>query len=592
MGGFIPEDKIVELYHVANIVEVISEHVLLKKSGKNHWGLCPFHADKDPSFAVSEEKRMFHCFGCGKGGNVFHFLMQFHHISFPEAVRLVAKKYGIPLPSRRLSGAQRRRLDERERLFEINQMAADYLRSCLQDRRAGKPARAYLQARKIGQEIIDRFSLGYAPRGWDNITTYFDGKKMPLAEVERAGLIIAKKRGYYDRFRDRIMFPIVDLNDQVVGFGGRCLDDSLPKYLNSPETPIYHKSRTLYGLPMAKTACRESGVAFVVEGYFDVLALHCHGIHNVVGTLGTALTQYHARILKSCAERIILVFDSDQAGIKAAQRCGPLFEEEKVDARVMRLPEGTDPDSFVFETGPERFYELADQAVDMTEFLMAVAIEKYGLSLSGKVKIVETLMPSLAALTDSVRRAVRVRQLSQRLDIDESAILEKLRHSVGKNRKAQDTTSAQGQGARLEETIIAMMLQSPDIFADVDMREIIEGIETASLKELGEMILERSTTGMMDQAIDLIGQTEEPEMRNLISLLSVTPDHWDEKTCLKILGQYKNHLRKKQEKALLRKIKDAEKAEDHVLLDKLLQEMQQHVRQRRASSISATTKGC
>ncbi len=389
MAGFIPEEKIDDIRNTADVVDVVSAYVALKKTGKNFLGLCPFHAEKTPSFTVSPEKQIFHCFGCGQGGNVFSFVMQYNNLSFPEAVRFLAQRYGIQIPTRQMSTGEKRRFQEKDGLFELNRQALAYYRNVLLETSAGKHGRDYISKRQMTPEVIDRFGLGYAPEGWRNLVQYFSKKGVGLNDVERAGLIIAKKGTHYDRFRDRIIFPILDIHEKVVGFGGRCLDDSLPKYLNSPETPLYHKSRILYGLHAAKKACRQTGSVFVVEGYFDVLALFCHGIKNVVATLGTALTRDHLRILKGYAQRVTLVFDSDEAGMKAAERTLSLFMEEKVSVRVMVLPEGQDPDSFIFEVGRDGFDERAEQALDLMSFLLESAINKHGLSPQGKVRIVD-----------------------------------------------------------------------------------------------------------------------------------------------------------------------------------------------------------
>jgi DNA primase len=583
VGGFIPDDKIAEVRDSANIVDVISQHVSLKKAGKNHVGLCPFHADKDPSFTVSEEKQIFHCFGCGQGGNIFSFLMQYHNIGFPEAVRMLAQKQGIVVSMGNISPEQKHQLKEKEKIFHINGLVAKYFRQSLLKSPSGKVARDYLNKRKMTSQVIDLFSLGYAPPGWENVKNYLASKKILLTDAEKTGLIIPKKKGYYDRFRARIMFPILDIQNRIVGFGGRCTDDSLPKYLNSPETPVYHKSRSLYGLPMAKDSCRHSGTVFLVEGYFDVLALNCHGIHNVVAALGTAVTRQHIRILKGYARKVILVFDSDEAGMKAAERSLPLFVEEKVEAYVMTLPEGKDPDSYIFETGTEKFMHLADNASDMMAFLVNSAIKKHGLSLQGKIRIVDTLRGPLAALPDRVSRAVYVKELAERLEIDESAILEKIRDATRKS-----TTKAplpRGKNvSRLEETLIAMMLQSPDVFSDYDTQEIVDSLETPALRTLGKLILDKYRANEMFVGADLISEVKDPKIRKIISSLSVGGKAWDHESCKKIIVQYKNNLRKRQERALLKKIRAAEKADNQILLTQLLKEKQKGVQERSLTS--------
>ncbi len=579
MGGFISDDKIAEVRIAANIVDVVSQDVSLKKGGKNFLGLCPFHAEKTPSFSVNEEKQIFYCFGCGQGGNVFNFLMLYHSMGFPEAVRLLAKRYGIQIPDKKMSVGQKRRMEENDRLFDINKEAVVFFRRSLEKTSSGKHAREYLARRRITPEVTDRFMIGYAPRGWQNAVDFFSSKRTSLADMEKAGLIIAKKNGYYDRFRDRIVFPILDIHERVVGFGGRSLDDSLPKYLNSPETPVYHKGRTLYGLPAAKAECRRSGSVFVVEGYFDLLALRCHGIDNVVATLGTALTRQHIRILKGYAKQVILVFDSDAAGMKAAERSLPLFGEEMVDVRIMSLPVGHDPDSYVLEAGRDRFLKRAASALDVMEFLIAGAIKKYGLSLQGKVRIVEALRGPLGSLADKVSRAVYVKHLSERLDIDESAILEQVRNAVGGDDRGKPKTRVSDR-SKLEEALVAIILQSPDILSGYDARAIIEGIETDELRQLGRIILERNKENRRAVGADLISETDDPRIRNLISSLSVEEKAWDESSCLKVLGQYVTHLRRKQEKELSRKIKKAEQANNETLLHELLAEKQRRVNER------------
>jgi len=579
LAGFISDDKVADVRNAANIVDVISEYVALKRAGKHFLGLCPFHAEKRPSFTVSQDKQIFHCFGCGQGGNVFTFVMQYHNLGFPEAVRFLAQKYGIEIPTRDMSPAQKRKFEVRERLLELNQEAADYFKRVLLETTLGRRGRDYLSKREMTQEVIDRFALGYAPKGWHNLVEYFSRKRVSLDDVETAGLVIAKNKGYYDRFRDRIIFPIFDIHERVVGFGGRSLDDTLPKYLNSPETPVYHKSRSVYGLHVAKKTCRQSGSVFIVEGYFDLLALYCHGIKNVVATLGTALTQEHIRILKGYAEQVKLVFDSDEAGMKAAEQSLPLFMKEKLCARVMILPEGNDPDSYISKVGSDGFCQRAEQALDLMEFLVVSAIKRYGLSPEGKVQIVDVLKGPLSSLVNSVSRAVYIKDLAERLDIDESAILEQVRTSTHKEKKTVSLAKPQ-HGSKLEETLVAMMLQCPQILSRFNVREIVEGLETMVLKRVGQMILDGVEANQPVTGADLIAQAQDVETRNLISCLLLEETSRDHDSCLKIVGQYRARLRKQEERLLLRRIREAEKANNQKLLQQLLAEKQERAQQR------------
>ncbi|MBW1795574.1 MAG: DNA primase [Deltaproteobacteria bacterium] len=578
MAGFIPEDIIAHVRDAANIVDVIAEYVALRKTGKNFIGLCPFHADKKPSFTVSEEKQIFHCFGCGQGGNVFSFLIQHNNLSFPEAVGFLAQKYGIEIPTRKMSPTQKKELKEKERLFKINKEAADYFKGILSHPSSGKQAREYLGKRQMTPEVIDRFMLGYAQQSWTGLTQYFSRRGVPRDDLEKTGLVVAKNGRYYDRFRDRIIFPIVDIHETVLGFGGRCLDDSLPKYLNSPDTPVYHKSRTLYGLHVAKEACRQSGSVFIVEGYFDLLALHCHGIQSVVATLGTAMTRQHVRIMKGYARQMILVFDSDEAGIKAAERSLPLFLEEKVDPRILILPEGKDPDSYVFEVGADGFLKATEKALGVMPFLIASAIKKHGLSLEGKVRIIEALKGPLGSLLDGVSRSVYIRDLAERLDIDESAILEQVRASATKDKKAVSSPKPR-HNSKLEEALVAIMLQCPEMVSGFNPQEIVEGFETVELKELGRMILQKSSSDRPVTGADLIAQTDDAQIRNLISSLLMEEIQTDSDSCHKILRQYQARLRKRRIRLLSKKIKEAERTNNQELLNQLLAEKQEWAQQ-------------
>jgi len=337
LAGLIPEDKIEEIKNAADIVDIVSETVALKKAGQNHIGLCPFHSEKTPSFTVSPAKQIFHCFGCGAGGNVFRFLMKQQGFSFPEAVRMLARRYGVDLPERELSPAQRKRLDELDRIKRVNQVAGRFFQRCLTETRPGKRALAYLERRGLDRAALEKYQLGFAPAGWDNLVKHFTRKRVPFQLAEKTGLVVPRKNrdGFYDRFRDRVIFPIFDTGGALIGFGGRVMDDSLPKYLNSPESPVYNKRRSLYGINWARGFCREQQAVYIVEGYLDLLKLHTNGIENSVATLGTALTPEHIKMLKGCVGegRMILVYDSDQAGLNAAYRSLDLFLKPSVPAR-------------------------------------------------------------------------------------------------------------------------------------------------------------------------------------------------------------------------------------------------------------------
>ena len=591
MAIFIPEDKILEIKNAADIVELVSEVVHLKKAGKNFVGLCPFHTEKTPSFTVSPEKQIFYCFGCGAGGNIFSFLMKNEGLAFPEAARSLARRYGIDIPRRSLTPEQKKRMGERESLLKINQQAMDFFSRALRSDRSGQAAMSYLNKRGLSSEIIDRFNIGYAPRGWDNLLNFFSKMGVSLARVEKSGLILSKKggRGYYDRFRDRIIFPIIDVNHAVIGFGGRVLDDTLPKYLNSPETAVYNKSRSLYGLHLSKDKCRKAQTVYIVEGYLDLLTLHQQGIENAVATLGTALTAEHVRMLSRYVPRMILVYDSDEAGIRSALRCidifwkehvdfsrGDVFREEKADTHILVLPDGHDPDSYVREKGAGSFEKAASHAPGIISFLIEQSISMHGLSTEGKIRVVTDLQGPLAAINDNVARTLYIKQLAERIGLEENIILEKVRTDSSvkeKNDIGRQTAKANHKASRLEQQVIAMMLQFPAILPDIKKYNVIEFIENPDLRAIGKTILERGISSVK-QISELLSLIDNPEQQRLISALSLVEESWDESGCMNLIIQFVKKGRRRRDREIIDRIKAAEKENDQEALIRLLKEKQ------------------
>lgn len=597
MSNFIPEEKIEEIKNAADIVEVVSDYVLLKKTGKNYSGLCPFHAEKDASFTVSPVKQIFHCFGCNTGGNVFNFLIRHDGLSFPEAVRLLARRYSIDLPERKMSQAMREQISEREKLLSINRMAMDYYHWNLLHDSYGKQAMAYLQKRGMDPSIIDRFQLGYARNTWDGLRNYLQSKRVPVNLIEKSGLVIPKKSGtgHYDRFRERIVFPIYNLNKQVVGFGGRVLDASLPKYLNSPETPVYSKSKLLYGMHLARNKCRETRTVYIVEGYFDLLALHQYGVENAGATLGTALTTEHIHMIKGFAEKVILVFDADDAGIKASLRSVGIFIEKGMQARVMLLPKGHDPDSFMRKYGIEAFNETAAKSRSVITFIMESAQEKYGLSVDGKMRIIEELKMPLASIQDTGTRDGYIKEVWERLGVKEYHIREKVDEAIAAIQKAEqvkhhrpaghfqhelhsqqplkEKTRKQVKGTRLELQILTMMLQYPAILPELIQEKVLDHFTTESLKSLGDLIL--SMKNEKDRGVsNLISIVDDDEKRNILASLSIKEEMWNQKDCHKVITKFMQNSPLRYSISLTEQIKAAEKDNNQDLLLKLLQEKQ------------------
>lgn len=606
MAIYISEDKISEIKNTVDIVDIISDVVTLKKAGKNYIGLCPFHSEKTPSFTVSPDKKIFHCFGCQTGGNVFTFIMKSEGISFPEAVRIIAAKCGIDIPAQRLSQSQKREISEREKLLDVNRQAMDYFCNTLSNSATGKNAKEYLKKRKINKNIIEGFALGYAQEGWDNLSSYFLKKKISPTLLEKSGLIIPRKKGsgFYDRFRGRIIFPIFNISSQVIGFGGRVMDNSdsqNAKYLNSPETPVYNKSSSLYGINKAKDKCREYKTVFIVEGYFDLLALHQHNIINSVATLGTSLTAEHVRILRGYigkTGKVILVYDSDDAGLKAAYRSIEIFDKGYVDAKIMVLPDGYDPDSYLFKFGQKAFIDEYSRAKSIIAFLIDFAEKKHGNSIEGKIQIISDMKKPLSAINDSVARSLYVKDLAERLGIDESAVLEKVREvctiSSEKLHKNKFISVSQGREfnkkeSRIERQIIAMMLQYPEILPELNKRNILEYFEDDTLKSIGQNILVYTDkNGSNGPGVDggheianninvseIMNLIDDKEKRSIIAALALEEESWQFEGCIKLITQFIEIRRNSRNKSFIEKqIREAEKKNDQELLLRLLSEKQ------------------
>lgn len=432
---FIPETLINEIRQQINIVEIISEYVPLNKAGSNYKGLCPFHTEKTPSFVVSPQKQIFHCYGCGAAGNVFAFLMQYEKYTFPEAVQALAKRAGISLPTDAPSQESRRL----QHIYQLHQDAARYFSQLLMQDKQGEKARNYLKQRGIQDQIIQTFALGYASPEWDDMQKHFSKRYSPELLLE-SGLVLKKKNGigHYDRFRDRLMIPIRDEQGRIVAFGGRIMGDGEPKYLNSPESPIFHKGRVLFGFSFAKDAARRNNHIILVEGYFDMIVPYSYGIANIAATMGTALTAAHLHLIQRCAKHITLIFDPDPAGIKAVQRTLDLFLEsgfEVGNIKAVLLPHGDDPDTAVRKMGTAAFQEyIVSKAFMLFDFIFERIKEKYDLSQPDqRIKCANEIFPTIAKISNILERN---RQLSNIADIfkmpeADSAVFEEFKKFMG-----------------------------------------------------------------------------------------------------------------------------------------------------------------
>ncbi|MHC5078653.1 MAG: DNA primase, partial [Planctomycetota bacterium] len=430
MGGRIADEDVDRVREAVDIVEVVGGFLPLKRSGRSFKTLCPFHSEKTPSFHVFPESQLFKCFGCGKGGTVFHFLMAHEKMEFPEAVRAMADRAGVSI--RETGGGESDpKAKEREAVLGALRGAAFHFRANLKSPSA-REAREYLEARGIGDAMIDRFHLGYALKEWDGVIRALRGDVRD-AHLEAAGLVVQSRGGgLYDRFRDRLIFPICDARGRILGFGGRVLPgarDDAPKYVNTPDSPVYHKSRVLYGLHIARESdLRESGI-IVVEGYTDVIHLHQSGVPNVVATCGTALTQDHVRILKRYTNRVSLVFDGDAAGLAAMDRGLDILLAEDLDFSVVILPEGEDPADFVGKRGGEAFLEQVKKGRDLFDFKLSIVEGREDLSKPGGVaRAADEVLSLVAKVAHPVRQEQYIRRTAEALGTSERVLRERLRH--------------------------------------------------------------------------------------------------------------------------------------------------------------------
>ena len=453
----------------ANIVEVISGYVPLKKRGQNFWGCCPFHGEKTPSFAVNPAKNMFYCFGCHEGGDIFKFIMKIESCDFKEALKLLAARYGIPVPERQKTAVEIRREKQRERIYETNATACRFYQACLLKTPYGKGALAYLNGRGINQEIINSFSIGYALDSFTSLLSNLGRHGYKGEELLAAGLVAKGRQQLYDKFRNRVMIPIKDPKGKIVGFGGRVLDNSTPKYLNTAETEWFNKRRLLFAMDVAYKAIRTSRQAIVVEGYMDAISLHAAGISNVVASMGTAFATEQAKLLKRIADEIVFCYDSDSAGRKASVRAVSIARTEGLKVRIAGVPKGKDPDEYVRHYGKEAFLEVIAKAKEGIEFQIEETILQSDVTnLAGKVDAVSNILPFLLECKSEIEAAEHMRRVAQRLTIDEGLIVEEYRKATKRNGVKRESAYVPVPDVKkisitrqAEEQLLAVLLEEP-----------------------------------------------------------------------------------------------------------------------------------
>ena len=504
----IPEELVNSIRSQADIVDVVSDYVTLRRSGKNYMGLCPFHDEKTPSFSVNPERQIFHCFGCGKGGSVFTFLMEHENVTFVEAVHHIARRLHITIPE---TQGEREAGSEAESLARVTRFAARFFHDRLLNSDRESVVRQYAERRGLSEETIKSFGLGYAPDSWNDLLSAAREKGIGADWLVKAGLAKTGEQRTYDAFRKRLIFPIQAPRGRVVGFGGRALsEEDQPKYLNSPESPIYRKSQVLYGLYQARDALRRQGQALVVEGYMDLLGLHEQGIQGVVALCGTALTREQARLLARYGQQAYLVYDSDQAGVRATWRAIAPLVESGLWTRIVRLPEDYDPDSYVREHGPEGFMKLVEQADSLADFMGYHA----NLQAAGdRDEVFRTLAGLIRKTTNLVHREMYREEAERRFPALQGLLASELRHptgpggpggssTVGRDRHAPSAAPARDGDERVERDLVQLML------SDRTIAELVEGqLEPQDFKyPLYRRIVEQCLAGLGgENAYDLSG---------------------------------------------------------------------------------------
>ncbi|MBU1566643.1 MAG: DNA primase [Proteobacteria bacterium] len=583
------DDVAAQIKERADIVQIIGECVELKRSGVRFLGRCPFHGEKTPSFSVHSGQQFYHCFGCGESGDVFSFMMKYHNFDFPTALKELAKRYQIELPERRRSKEDEQRIQRSEQLFTVNEKCATIFSRYLQDAPGAGIARAYLIKRGVSPELLARFRIGYAPAveeaGWNFLGGQL-GKEEMKAAVE-AGLLVEKEQsGSYDRFRDRILFPISDISGRICGFGGRIVGEGQPKYLNSPESLVFNKGKLLLGLFQQKEYIRRQNHAVLVEGNFDLISLVAHGCNNVVAPLGTALTREQLRLLKRFAEKVTLLFDGDDAGRKAAVRAVPLFLAEQIPGRVAFLPTGHDPDTFIREKGLAEVDTLLEQAVALPEFALDQMTERHGLTLDGKSKILGELKPLIAAAASPLQRALFVSHFAEKLGLTVDQLDANFERASELPTEPQSRpvkkvkTEQVGPLAMAQRQLVEFMILQPRYFfklAEAGLRNCLAG-------GIGEMLfLELEcllTANPQAEPEELLTVLAEGAERSLVAeLLLRTPVHSskeDENSSDNEIADLLEYLQKfqlkKQSDELMQRIELAEKTGDHYILQELMAE--------------------
>jgi len=572
------ENIVHEIKDLSDIVEIIGEYVSLVRTGANFKGLCPFHSEKTPSFIVNPGRRSFHCFGCGEHGDVFTFLQKYHNLTFPEALDELARRCRITLPEKPYSKEDQAKVEKRDKIHDANEKASEIYHDILLNSPAGKAAREYLQERGMTSEIISSYRLGFAPESWDFLIKKFRTAGVALETAKEAGLIVLRDRGgHYDRFRKRILFPIYGLTGRIVGFGGRILGEGQPKYLNSPETLVFDKSRILFGLYQNRESVRKKKKCIIVEGNFDLLALLAYGIANVAAPMGTALTRFHLRTIKRYTDEAVLLFDGDSAGLKAALRAVPLFLSEQMTARIAVLPNNHDPDTFVRKYGSDELEKLFESAFSLPEFVFHRLEKKHGLTVQGKGRILNELKPVVDAISDRhMQRTLFVSHFAGKLGLTQEQFTTGLQpRATPHGLPEKGTTAGKIQIPLKQRQVLEFLVGYPEYFKrffDAGMEDIMTDVFCRTfINNLKKTDHDTSTSGPERFLEFFPSGPERTFLSGLLVSLPTFPDDIKEAMAEEMEAWFKKNSLKKEKERLTRKINEAQQADNEVLWMELIQ---------------------
>lgn len=529
---FYPEEVIEEVRQRNDIVDVISSYVKLKKTGSNYVGLCPFHNEKSPSFSVSGSRQMYHCFGCGVGGNVFTFIMEYENFTFLEALKYLADRCGMQLPEAQQTPEARRQADVRNRILEINKEAAKYYVYQLKSPQ-GQQALSYLEGRELSSETIRKFGLGYSNKYSDDLYQYLKKKGYEDEILKESGLFtMDEKHGVSDKFWNRVMYPIMDINSKVIGFGGRVLGDGKPKYLNSPETKVFDKSRNLYGLNFARLS--RSRTMILCEGYMDVIAMHQAGFTNAVASLGTAFTGLQANLLKRYADQVLLLYDSDGAGVKAALRAIPILKEAGLPAKVVRLKPYKDPDEFIKALGKEEFQKRLDESVNSFYFEVEVLEKEFDLTdPASKTKFYNELAKKFLVFTEKLERSNYIEAVAEKYRIPKNDLEKLVNHYGAQALASPENTRVQRQrrdelNHKKEDSIkesqkilLTWLIEDVSLFSKVDKILTAEDFREEPYKTVAASLFQQyNEQGQVNPAKIINQFTSKEEQNEVASMFS------------------------------------------------------------------------